>query len=83
MAEALVKAKTNEEIKQVIDQDMSRVIGLHSIMKDLREYRNLAVTQIEHETCRGIWIWGPPETGKTHLARKGPWIKEDTSVYMK
>ena len=82
-AEALIKAKTDEEIKQVLDEDVGRVIGLHNVLKDLRDYRNLSVKQIEHPDCRGIWIYGKAGTGKTHLARKGPWIRDDSTVFLK
>lgn len=41
----------------------------------VRNYRGLANLQAlqspsyTHETCRGIWIWGPPGTGKSTRAR--------------
>lgn len=42
----------------------------------IRNYRGIAHAQAllsqdyEHDSTRGIWIWGPPGTGKSHHARK-------------
>jgi len=38
----LKAAKTHEEIKAIVDEEPGRLIGLHNVMRDLREYRNLS-----------------------------------------
>jgi len=43
----------------------------------------LSVIQTDHDDCRGIWIMGPKGIGKTHLARKGRWVKDGDTIYDK
>lgn len=39
------------------------------ILKKARVILDQENEPYEHDTVRGIWIWGPPGTGKTHQAR--------------
>lgn len=59
------------------------IFGLSKTMADLREYRNLSVKQTVHDLERGIWIQGPPRSGKSTAARTGPWTIPGEQVYLK
>lgn len=39
----VMKASKPQQIKELIDENPERLIGLHNIMKDYREYRNLSI----------------------------------------
>lgn len=47
--------------------------------RGIQHYKALHVKPYEHDTIRGLWIWGPPGTGKTHHALR---INPE-STYMK
>lgn len=47
--------------------------------RGLANYASLQVRDYEHGDVRGIWIWGPPGTGKSHHAR----LINPSSMYIK
>ncbi|AXH73202.1 MAG: putative viral replication protein [Circoviridae sp.] len=54
-------------IKRVIEETPREYVKFHRGLEAL-EYR-LNNTPYNHDDVRGVWIWGPPGTGKSHDAR--------------
>lgn len=55
------------EWTDVIEEHPVAVVKYH---KGLCFVRAKTQPKYEHDTVRGIWIWGPPGTGKSHTARE-------------
>jgi len=55
-------------IKRVIEESPREYVKFHRGLEAL-EYR-LNNTPYNHDDVRGVWIWGPPGSGKSHAARE-------------
>lgn len=53
--------------KGVIEEHPDTYVKYYRGLEQL-EYR-LNNTPYDHDECRGVWIWGPPGSGKSHAAR--------------
>ena len=63
---AIDEIKSGTDMRTVADNHSSVYVKFSRGLKDLA----LTLTEpYEHSTCRGIWIHGPPGTGKSHAAR--------------
>lgn len=55
-------------IKRVIEETPREYVKFHRGLEAL-EYR-LNNQPYNHDSVRGVWIWGPPGSGKSHAARE-------------
>lgn len=68
--------KDGADMKEVADLDPATYVRNY---KGLANYAALQTEHYEHDDVRGLWIWGPPGTGKSHHAR----LLNPESLYLK
>lgn len=65
---ACIEALKEGGMKRVIEEHAETFTKYYRGLEAL-EYR-LNNSPYTHTDCRGVWIWGPPGTGKSHTARE-------------
>lgn len=61
------KIKQGATLKTVAEEHSEIFVKFGRGLRDLQLTLNVSY---DHHCCRGIWIWGPPGSGKSHTARK-------------
>lgn len=62
------KQIVTEDPKKLVDEGIIPIDRLPNIMKAIDIYHLLEPAE-DMDTCRGIWIYGPPGVGKSHVVR--------------
>jgi hypothetical protein len=57
-----------EDAKSLVDRGEVDAMQLTALLKNQAAYAMLGKA-VDKAGCRGVWIWGPPRTGKSHAAR--------------
>jgi len=66
LALILREAKSGKSLKEIAEIDPATYVRNY---RGIASYMALQQEAYEHDKPRGIWIWGPPGTGKSHHAR--------------
>lgn len=66
--EAVVEAVKNGDSMQTIAEEHSAQFIKYG--RGIRDLKLQLEKPYNHDSTRGIWIWGPPGTGKSHTARE-------------
>jgi len=65
-------------LKQLIEEDPSLVLKTYDLQKNINAWKILSAVPVSTDLPRGIWIWGPTGTGKSHLVRQ-----EEPDLFLK
>lgn len=58
------------ELPQAIEENPSLIKGYKKLKSDLQEYFLDKKGSLTTDDVRGVWIYGPPGVGKSHMARE-------------
>jgi len=63
--------------KEAVDQGEISLLQLPNLIKAQAAYKLLGEA-IDQEAVRGVWVWGPPGYGKSHMVRS-----KEPSLFLK
>ena len=58
-----------KNLVDVIKENPGHLFDFHNWKKSIDSFKHANDKPYEAEGSRGIWIWGPKNTGKSHYAR--------------
>lgn len=68
-------------LAEVIDEDPTLLFGAHRLKQDLDTYFQSKIKPLKTEGVRGIWVYGLPETGKSHYVQET--LEDPADLYIK
>ena len=70
-------------LAKCIEENPEHLFDFHNWQKSTQSYKLSVEEPYEAKGCRGLWLWGKPNTGKTHYARELSRKQFGKDAYMK
>lgn len=58
-----------KSLEGLIKENPEHLFDFHNWKKSVNSFKHSTDKPYEAEGARGLWLWGPKNTGKSHMAR--------------